>query len=75
MAVGTHKRRRDGSRATTLRIRHTTTTRETSMPTIELQICSPRWGHDDTYAIELERDYIEITTRASTQRRQRLGVS
>jgi hypothetical protein len=38
-----------------------TTIREISMPTIELLIFSPRWGHDDTYEIELERDHMEIT--------------
>lgn len=38
------------------------------MPTIELQIFSPRWGHDDTYEIELERDHMEITRGANTAR-------
>jgi len=39
-----------------------------SMPTIELQIFSPRWGHDDTYEVELERDHMEITRGANTAR-------
>lgn len=38
------------------------------MPTIELQIFSPRWGHDDTYEIEPERDHMEITRGAKTAR-------
>lgn len=38
------------------------------MPTIELQIFSPRWGHDDTYEIELERDHMEIARGANTAR-------
>lgn len=37
------------------------------MPTIELQIFGPRWSHDDTYEIELERDHMEIA-RASEHR-------
>lgn len=35
------------------------------MPTIELQIFSPRWGHDE---IELEREHMEITNGANTAR-------
>ena len=38
------------------------------MPTIELQIFSPRWGHEDTYEIELERDHMEIARGANTAR-------
>lgn len=38
------------------------------MPTIELQIFSPRWGHADTYEIELERNHMEITRGVNAAR-------
>lgn len=38
------------------------------MTTIDLQIFSPRWGHDDTYSVELDRDYMEITKGGTTTR-------
>jgi hypothetical protein len=34
------------------------------MPTFQLQIFSPRWGHDDTYTVEFERDHMEISMMA-----------
>lgn len=36
--------------------------------TVELQIFSPRWGHEDTYEVELERDHMEITRGANRAR-------
>ena len=27
---------------------------------VELQLFSPRWGHDDTYHVEFQRDFLEI---------------
>lgn len=32
--------------------------------TIELRIYSPRWGHEDTYTLELSRDTLVITQGA-----------
>ena len=28
---------------------------------INLRIFSPRWGHEDSYSVNLERDFLEIT--------------
>ena len=35
---------------------------------VELEIYSPRWGHEDTYKIELERDFMEITMQVRKSR-------
>lgn len=31
------------------------------MPTLQAKIYSPRWGHDDTYDFDFERDRLRIT--------------
>lgn len=31
---------------------------------VELEIFSPRWGHDDTYRISFEKDVMEISMQA-----------
>ena len=31
------------------------------MAQVNLRLYSPRWGHDDTYSVELERDHLKIT--------------
>jgi hypothetical protein len=36
--------------------------------TVRLEIFSPRWGHNDTYSIELDRDFLEISMQARTAR-------
>jgi len=36
--------------------------------TIELQIYNPRWGHEDTYTLELSRDALTITPGDRWQR-------
>jgi hypothetical protein len=36
--------------------------------TVELSIFTPRWGHEDTYIVELERDFMEIRMHARTTR-------
>jgi len=38
------------------------------MARIELSIFNPRWGHDDTYTVELERDFMEVTMNAREAR-------
>lgn len=35
---------------------------------VDLQLFSPRWGHDDVYRIELERDYLEVTMQVRVAR-------
>ena len=32
------------------------------MTIVELELYSPRWGHNDTYKVELHQDYMEIST-------------
>ncbi len=36
--------------------------------TIDLEIYSPRWGHNDTYTVELDNNYMEITMQARKAR-------
>ena len=35
---------------------------------VDLDIYSPRWGHNDKYSVELDRDFMEITLQARTSR-------
>lgn len=35
---------------------------------VELRIFSPRWGHEDTYSVELEQDFMEIKMHARKAR-------
>ncbi|MEH6529569.1 MAG: hypothetical protein V7718_06475 [Porticoccus sp.] len=35
---------------------------------VELHIFSPRWGHEDTYEVELDRDFMEITMQVRKTR-------
>src|SRR5207302_1805793 len=37
------------------------TLRVNTMPTVELEIFTPRWGHNDTYLVRLERDSLQIS--------------
>jgi len=34
--------------------------------TVDLRIFSPRWGHEDIYSVELDRDFMEITMQVRT---------
>lgn len=38
------------------------------MPLVNLRIYSPRWGHDDTYSVNFERDFLEISMTPRTAR-------
>ncbi|MDR8058736.1 hypothetical protein [Burkholderia cenocepacia] len=35
---------------------------------VDLKLFSPRWGHDDVYRVEFEREYLEITMHARVAR-------
>jgi len=35
---------------------------------VTFELFSPRWGHNDTYTVELEPDYMEISMQARTAR-------
>ncbi|KVM69863.1 hypothetical protein WJ61_22525 [Burkholderia ubonensis] len=35
---------------------------------VTFELFSPRWGHGDTYTVELERDHIEISMQVRTAR-------
>ena len=35
---------------------------------VDLRIFSPRWGHEDTYSVELDHDFMEITMGARKAR-------
>jgi len=35
---------------------------------VKLRIFSPRWGHDDTYTVQLEHEFLEIKMQAKTAR-------
>lgn len=35
---------------------------------VDLEIYSPRWGHNDTYMVELDRDFLEITMQVRKSR-------
>lgn len=34
--------------------------------TVDLRIFSPRWGHEDTYSVNLDRDFMKITMNVRT---------
>lgn len=36
--------------------------------TVELRIFSPRWGHEDTYSVELSRESLRISMQARAAR-------
>ena len=36
--------------------------------TVDLRIFSPRWGHEDTYSVKLDRDFMEIAVQARKAR-------
>ena len=35
---------------------------------VQFELFSPRWGHNDTYTVGLERDYMEISMQVRTAR-------
>lgn len=35
---------------------------------VPIELYSPRWGHNDTYTVELERDHLEIAMQVRTAR-------
>jgi len=48
---------------------------KTLTPAIDISIFSPRWGHEDTYTVKLDKDFMEISmgARKSTAKwRERL---